>query len=426
MTIVKHPDNPLNFEPLNIYFLADESVGVAQSEMVLELGRFNSFTLGVYDYRISFLTRGEDVYEEFSEELQLAVKSNNFVVRLANDANGDTTYLFESIKFSEDRKDFYVNMASLVSRIAEAHVNSIKSRIDALKRFGRGEDADKIKSLMGLRTKIESAIRNATAGSVMKEINLLISEPLLQTNAGKMRFFFVADYLLEQGVPCSKVTFAAKELIDLISMFPSQRAKNGVNIENSHNALSDSSLAEERVSISIEQVPAKWGKKSIKKFGILVTIGEHQLPICFECKDQAMLYFAALIRHKMEQPLYVHEFYNNSKGLHSIYRRDTSIPWLNAIFNHLFGREKGGFRTWINKVQNEKKKGRALHQAKSQIKRIINEQLLVWPSVAQSICIDLAYDLNGDSYYTFGCLPENISICSSLQKVLDRSEFYRL
>ena len=62
MTIVKHPDNPLNFEPLNIYFLSDESVSAAQFEMVLELERFNSFTLGVYGYCISFLSeKKEDV-----------------------------------------------------------------------------------------------------------------------------------------------------------------------------------------------------------------------------------------------------------------------------------------------------------------------------------------------------------------------------
>ncbi len=422
MTIVKHPNNPLKIKPLSIYFLYDKGATPAQFETMVELGRFSSFTLGIYNYYGFYCGISKRKHEEISEELNLAIKSNNIVVQLANDANDDAVYLFETVEFSDNRKDLYINMASLVSRIAKTQLKYIKSRIDDLKRLDSVENIEKIEQLNGLRLKIESAIGGITSKDVMKEIDLLISYPLLQTNAGRMRFHFVVDCLLEQGVSSSNVSFVAKTLIDMISRFPTQGSKYSVITQTNCDALPDSDSLEESVSISIEQVSAKWGKKSIKKFGILVTIGEHQLPICFDCKDQAMLYFAALIRYKMGQPLYVHELYNNSKGMYSIYRRETSIPWLNAIFSHLYGREKGGFKTWMNKVQDEKKKGRALHQAKSQIKRIINEQLLIWPSIAQSICIDLAYDLNGDSYYTFGCLPENISICSSLQKVLDQNK----
>ena len=422
MTIVKHPNNPLNIKPLKIYFLYDGSIASSQLEMVMELGRFNSFTLGIYDYCVSYCTKSKRRIGAVSENLELAFKSNNVVVQLADDANGNTVYLFENLKFSDNRKDLYVNVASLVTRIAETQLKYIKSRIYDLKRFNSVENADEIKHLEGLHTKIESAIGSTTSKDVMNEIDLLLAYPLLQTNTGRMRFLIVVDFLLEQGVSSSNVSLVAKSLIDMISKFPTQMVKDSVTTQTNSALLPDTGSSEEEVSISIEQVPAKWGKKSIKKFGILVTIGEHRLPICFDCKDQTMLYFAALIRYKMGQPLYVHELYNNSKGLHSVYRRETSIHWFNALFNHLFGREKGEFKTWINKVRDIKKKGRVLHQAKSQIRRIISEQLRVWPSVAQSICIDLAHDLNGDSYYTFGCLPENISICSSLQRVLDQNE----
>ncbi len=414
MTIQKHLNNPLNLDAFSICFLADENTGAEQTEMVLGLGRFHTFTYGLYHYVVSHRNLTAKGNENLPEELIHQLKTNNIVARLIDDTKGKTTYLFDKIEIREDKKNFYLDIAAFVARVAHADLNFVESSIKLLKRLNKRENRARIMELNTLKMVLDGGIKYVTAKSSWQEINLLTLDPIMQSRSSREKFFYVTDMLGENGIPSLKAVPLAKHLIEFLSAPVSTPS---IEIQAGESNATEAT----NISIRIEKVAAKWGNKSVSKYGIVVVIGKHEVPICFNCIDQTMLYITALIRHQMGEPLYVHELYNNSKGLNSLHKRERSYPWLNAIFNTLFKREKGSFKSWILKIQSKYSKGRALYQAKSQSKRIIGERLKIWPEVARQCEITLGHDSQGDSYYTFGCEPSSISICSELQEILNQT-----
>ena len=85
--------------------------------------------------------------------------------------------------------------------------------------------------------------------------------------------------------------------------------------------------------ISIEKVPYidKRKHREYTRYGVSVKFGDYSIPISFESTDQTMLYIAAILRYKINRPLYVHELRNNQKG--SIQAREISRKWLSKLFS---------------------------------------------------------------------------------------------
>ena len=81
-------------------------------------------------------------------------------------------------------------------------------------------------------------------------------------------------------------------------------------------------------TISFKEIPILRYNKPTMRYGIEISVNDTKMPLYIGDKTQSILYMAALIRFKMGQPLYLHELYRNSHGLHSIYKREktTTVP----------------------------------------------------------------------------------------------------
>ena len=238
---------------------------------------------------------------------------------------------------------------------------------------------------------------------VANALNSLMSERIAQANN--------SEESAEVGVSQNELNELSQQLLGLVAKV---QGLGGAEVADG------CSLRD--VRISVEPVLVTKYRKSVRQYGIVVSVGGTKVPITFTGSDQTMLYLSAIVRYKVGQPLYVHEFYNNSKGLCSIYKRGKSYGWLNRLFNTVVSRELGAFKRWLDNVQDSYKKGRALYQAKSQTAAIVKGALKSHPKAQEACLLQLQSDAAGDTYYSFACPRENISICEELQGLMNEFE----
>ena len=176
------------------------------------------------------------------------------------------------------------------------------------------------------------------------------------------------------------------------------------------------------LQISTKEVDIEHYRKSVRRYGIELSIEDGVIPIYFGDKTQTILYFAALIRFKMQRPLYLHELYKNSNGSRSIYKREKTYKWLAQIFDAVFGKT-ALFDKWAYPVrdgESQPRPSRDFHQAKSAITTKLSEALGEDNYLLTDLCaLQIATDANGDSYYTFNCEPEDVILDERSQKLYD-------
>lgn len=176
------------------------------------------------------------------------------------------------------------------------------------------------------------------------------------------------------------------------------------------------------IQISTKEVEIEHYRKSVRRYGIELSIEGGVIPVYFGDKTQTILYFAALIRFKMQRPLYLHELYKNSNGSRSIYKREKTYKWLAQIFDAVFGKT-ALFDKWAYPVRDgepQPRPSRDFHQAKSAITTKLSEALGKDNYLLTELCIlQIATDANGDSYYTFNCEPGDIILDERSQKLYD-------
>ena len=152
-------------------------------------------------------------------------------------------------------------------------------------------------------------------------------------------------------------------------------------------------------------------KKLTMRYGVEISVNGAKVPIFLGDKTQTLLYIAALIRFKMQQPLYLHELYRNSNGSRSVYKREKTYKWLEQIFYAIFGKTSI-FDEWANPKrgnQSQPRTGHDFHQAKCAILSKFKEALSDHLASALDCCIlQTADDEKGDSFYSFNCRPEDI------------------
>jgi hypothetical protein len=172
---------------------------------------------------------------------------------------------------------------------------------------------------------------------VANALNSLMGERIAQANN--------SEESAEVGVSQNELNELSQQLLGLVAKVQglgSAEVADGCSLRD--------------VRISVEPVLVTKYRKSVRQYGIVVSVGGTKVPITFTGSDQTMLYLSAIVRYKVGQPLYVHEFYNNSKGLCSIYKRGKSYGWLNRLFNTVVSRELGAFKKWLDNVQDSYKK----------------------------------------------------------------------
>lgn len=75
-------------------------------------------------------------------------------------------------------------------------------------------------------------------------------------------------------------------------------------------------------------------------------------------------YVCTLIRQKLGEHIYLHEFFRNSKGQNCKFTKNGSKGWLRDVYNQLFYHPAKNFSEWMEKVDDTANRGRSINQDK--------------------------------------------------------------
>lgn len=154
-----------------------------------------------------------------------------------------------------------------------------------------------------------------------------------------------------------------------------------------------------------------------KAWGVVLTVDKKKYPLYFGNKAQSMILICTLLRKKMGEPLYLHEFYNNSQGRLSAFQRMSSRKWIEKVFEELYRGDFRCFEDWTRKNEDPKYLGRPLHQAKSRLNSTLKEILKDQPD-ALRMCTIESVNKKHDTYYDINIRPQDIIVPSRLQYLI--------
>ena len=152
-------------------------------------------------------------------------------------------------------------------------------------------------------------------------------------------------------------------------------------------------------------------EKNWEPWSIRISVNGEAFDLNVGSKDQRMVYVCTLIRQKLGEHIYLHEFFRNSKGQNCKFTKNGSEEWLRKVYNLLFNHPARNFSEWMEKVDDTANRGRSINQGKSQINASLKKLLKGFNMNASKLpVIDTMKDENKDSYYTTILKPENIDI----------------
>lgn len=159
-----------------------------------------------------------------------------------------------------------------------------------------------------------------------------------------------------------------------------------------------------------------------KSYGFVFKVDDEAFTIIFGSKDQSMLYLCTLLRQKMGEKMYLHEFYNNTKGDSSKakFKKLMSDKWLKAVYDSIYPFDARDFKEWIGKVRSGN--GRPMNQGKSQSSRQLEELFESHPSAIYYCTISTREDEVGDSFYDLKIPSNMITVPENMQFLIDDFE----
>ena len=176
---------------------------------------------------------------------------------------------------------------------------------------------------------------------------------------------------------------------------------------------------EPNMEVEIKRIVTKVLKSGKEKtsWGIEFRINGNTFTVNFGSKDRTMLYICTLLRLKIGENMYLHEFFNNSKGRHSKFKRANSRAWIKAVFDTIFPTKERDFEEWIGKIESAN--GRPLNQGKTQASKHIEKALDSQPDAIYYCILRTKEDKAGDSFYHMNISPKNIIIPQELSFLVD-------
>lgn len=209
------------------------------------------------------------------------------------------------------------------------------------------------------------------------------------------------------------------ETLEVLNLLEEAVPKAKEDIEEYIKSVCTTEVA--NITIALKEISILRYRKPTTRYGIEISVNDAKVSMYIGDKTQTILYIAALIRFKMGKPLYLHELYRNSCGLHSIYKRGRTYEWLALIYKEIFG-QTGSFEEWAyprdNDEETNPRPGHDFNQAKSgifnKLKAILGDHLAF---AVDRCCLSVAKDENKDTYYTFNCSPEDIILDETAQKL---------
>ena len=224
----------------------------------------------------------------------------------------------------------------------------------------------------------------------------------------KHMLWYCLDDIMNQGI--NLISFM-KKAMDVVSEDMSyEKTKAHLNI-----AVSTGILEAPKIKVSIVKMPEQWelpeGMRTKELWAIKINVNGESFNIKVGSKDQRMVYVCTLIRQKLGEHMYLHEFFRNGKGRYCKFTKNGSEEWLKKVYNLLFKHPARDFSDWMARVDDTENRGRSINQGKSQINAYIKDRLKAFElDVSEMPIIDKMKDEHQDSYYTTYLQPEDIEI----------------
>ena len=439
----------MNIHPLVVYFYISLSLTRQFSHAISLLNKYTSFTRGLFKFQVVTSIR-RYAKRVLSDDLEESMSRSNVMVRLMDDVEGNYYYALHHVNFNQPSHLVEASIQEFIAEVCKQNLIHLNQRLLSLSNSSketpvREEHSEGMTTRREAIEKMQAAFRQATEMRHFKKgvWDSLLEErvpirPTPSSTREKVIPQKAVERLTEEGFTEDQAKIAARVLWNLlVSEFnlPNKTTSDEIALGAVDWHYSSNITQEQRRRLKPEQEPSiraeikrvvarvlKNGREK-KVWGVEIQVNGQSFPINFGSKDRTMLYICTLLREKLGEHLYIHEFYNNSKGRKSRFSRTRSRAWLKAVFNELFPAMDKTFDEWIEKI--EETKGRPLNQGKTQATNLIEDTLTnQQPDGIYYSILRTQEDKAGDSYYDIRINPENIIVPQELSYLVD--EFYEM
>lgn len=459
-TIERDYNQLINLRPLVIYIFLNEHEYSFIGDEIRRMNNYVDFTRNLF--RIEPVYRTEEKPNlEGDRHLIRSISYRNLWMRLIG-VDNEHYYIFGYLNTSPSfiREELYkyislfcrVNISHIESRLRNARKENDNELITKLQlllyRFEEARDQKRTPGLARWKSSLEHweferGCPSSTQSSAFKKVRSQNMElHCVAENIGVAR---KAVEIFNRVAPISEVPSTRvrkikrtilsfdeserqelwKYMRSLCGDFPDeQESKSAIEgIVNTKPAQA-SRKTSPNPTVQIEIKKIKNLKSGRSKYGVEIVVDDHRYPIYIGPVNERMAYIATLLRHKTNNYLYHHEFNNTLvyKSKRKFTQR-TSYKWLESLYEVVEPSRKVNFSVWISKFKNDK--GRAIHQAMSNIRRAISDTMKEDTYAAiPYVSPTTSHDALGDGFYMVKIDADNIIVPKELQDLVDNFNSY--
>ena len=439
MRIVKDPGRQINLHPLVVYFVLSPKLEAEYGQALNRLNKYRGFSRGIFRFQV-IPHVGKYSDGVLSADLQESMKRFNMMVRLVDDAAGDFYYALHQVNFNQPASLVEASIQQFIVDVCEQNLRHLEQRLKACS--DSAEDLSvRRESMSQMITAFSRAIslkgfKRGVWAVLTGEVGLACVE-IFQNKCelgGLLPPHKALDRVTEAGFTEEQARLAANILWEMMESefnLPSKEASDAIATGVADKRHSSYIVREQKrrqkpqhepaVTAEIKHLVTKVLKSGKEKraWGIEFTINGDVIPIHFRSKDSTMIYICALLRAKLGERMYIHEFYRNSRGRKSRYNRAKSRVWLQAVYETVFPSRDRYFDEWIENVENHN--GHPLNQGKAQATKLIDDTLMQSHPDGIYYCIlNTKSDELGDTFYEIRISPENIIIPKEWAHLVDK------
>lgn len=385
MKIIKDIDKQLSLKPQVIYLLLSAEEIKAKSDLLGYLNVDIDYTLGLFEFQ---MIEKEDFYSSVSLELANSAKQMNTIVRLIGDDSDWSNYAVDNISFSVSNDVIKKSLQKFVVGICKENLNQMSSI-------------------------------NSIEAEEFTSLKLFFIEALTYSKENISNSRFLKGDICPSAMPSGfeKMVMEAQMTGDIQKLWdwteqhitrkkPEKKPEISVEIK----------LFPKEITKGRKSIVEKTEKNYQMLYGVIFKVNGVEYPIHLDT-DESMLYICTLLRIKMGEKLYIHEFRNNKKGKDCKFQKESSKNWFEKAYELIFplGERTDDFKNWIKKVETSH---RPLSQAKSNAAVKI-ENLLPIDSGAEYFCKIETEIKPLESYFYVLLEPDEIIVPKEMQFLLD-------
>lgn len=402
MKIIKDELRQINLHPLVIYCIVSPKDPKDRIEALNRLNRYKAYTRGLFKFQL--IERDGTFNEDLTPELIDKIKRCNMFVRLIDDGSSSFFYATNKVNYNLSPDEIEYSIKKFVVDVCMQNNSHLEFRTEQCAH--QEDSSQQMWTLHRMQQVFQDALhlKRARHMTWSRLIDDEVSVPLVEVE-NKLRSFSDDE--------CGTIVKRIKEEPDFETAIRWLREKlasmdEAPSLEESDENAQSSVKRKPKISVEIKQVVKQTLKSGREKtaYGFVFAIDDETYSVYLGGKEQTMIYACALLRQKMGQKMYRHEFINNSRGLspETEFTRETAKPWIKKIYEFLFKNDSCEFAKWYSKLETNS--GQPLNQGKSQINSKIKANL---PKSAVYFCqVNTKSDDLGDTYYDIQISPENI------------------